>query len=108
MGEMGITPDVFWNMRPCDFGLMLRGYRKKQFYEYERGWLYNREIIATLCNVNRDSKSSPVRGYDIIRLSFDKPLVIPRLTDEEDQHIQKGLKAALASLPPDHPLRNLK
>lgn len=108
MGEMGIMPDVFWNMRPCDFGLAFRGFRQKKFYELERGWLYTREVIATLCNINRDPKSRPVRGRDIIKLSFDPVLVVPRLTDEEDQQIQANLKAALENLPADHPLRNIK
>ncbi len=55
--------------------------------EHESRWAHTREIIATIVNVNRDPKKPPIKGRDLIQLSFDQEEI---LKEENLQMIEKA------------------
>ncbi|WP_144266321.1 hypothetical protein [Pontibacter ummariensis] len=68
-GEMGLLPDTFLEMRPCDWQARKRGF----FRAEERQWAHTRLIVAALTGQKPTS---------IIKLSFDR--VESSITTKED------------------------
>jgi len=64
--------DEFYNLTVYEWLLRLDGYIRKEKKEIERGWMYTREILAIIANVNRGKDTPYFKGSDFYELSFDK------------------------------------
>lgn len=98
LGEMRMSPETFWMMRPCDFGIAYRGYLESQMRYDIRNWKYFRELMALLYNINR-GKGKALRGRDIIRLPTDPQPRIAKVSDEDEEAFRQRIADALSKLP---------
>jgi hypothetical protein len=69
-GEMGLLPEQFLEMRPCDWHARKRGHYRKE----EKQWAQTRLIISALTGE---------AATKIIKLSFDEEKEIPKIADPE-------------------------
>lgn len=67
--EGGLTLDEFERLSWFEWSLLILKVKS----ERERGWMYTREVVAAIYNVNRDQKKrpKPFEGKEFYPLSFD-------------------------------------
>lgn len=75
--EMGLSLDRFFELSWYEWGLeclKLKRRNEKRLETWEGNTSVIREFMALMANINRDDKkkSSPFKGSDFIKLSFDK------------------------------------
>lgn len=68
LGQLGLTPDEFWDMSPYLFNRKLDGY----FHHKNSAALHFRQLFALLYNVNRGEKEEPIDGRDVLTLYGEK------------------------------------
>jgi hypothetical protein len=71
---MGLLPDVFLELRPCDWHAMKRGFLRRE----EKQWEHTRLIVAALTGEKPEK---------IIKLSSDRPRQVQRTTEADKQRI---------------------
>lgn len=64
---------------------------KRENYQIEIGWVYVREQMAQIYNVNKGKGKSAIRGREIINLSFDsfETDVQPPTPEEAEEIVRK-------------------
>jgi len=73
---MGLLPEQFLEMRPCDWHARVKGYHRRE----EKQWEHTRLIVSTLTGQSPSS---------IIKLSSDKEHIIKAPSKQEQEDILK-------------------
>lgn len=70
VSEGGLSVDEFFELSWFEWSLLILKVKSDR----ERGWMYTREVVAAIYNVNRDQKKrpKPFDGKEFYPLSFDK------------------------------------
>ena len=93
-GRLLIRPNEFWEMRPKDVFLMLKGH-SEQFKQQEEFKIHlTREIMAAIYNNGFNDRKEGKTGAEIWPLDSDPKPEIPEVQEytlEELQHIESLL-----------------
>jgi hypothetical protein len=87
LGELGLRPDLFWEMTWREYATACRGYYKRQ----DMKWLHTRELMALLYNPHVEKKDR-MRPAEMVPLSFDPKIKGPKVrtfTAEEIYEINR-------------------
>lgn len=89
--------DAFYDLTIYEWILQVEGYIRREKKEYEKGWIYTREIIATVLNASgRYGKT--FNGEDIYKFNSDKEVEVDiKKVEEDNKAYFKKMKARFGS-----------
>jgi hypothetical protein len=88
--------DAFYDLTIYEWILQVEGYIRREKKEYEKGWIYTREIVATILNAS-GRYSKVFNGSDVYKFNTEEIEVDVKKVEEDNKEYFKKMKSRFGS-----------